>query len=426
MARNYKYLAMNNCIKEIISLCSLKSLLLNSDCVKENKLYHIVLSNAVEPLFSDELLTKESKTCLKNLTKIGLLYDTVYCRLHTGQWNEVEQTEREMFTILSYIRILYALIICEASEESIKDGIYLADLGLMLGATVTTRHNNVETDLLSTTATILTEQLSKTSITQPPLKRIKLDKHIHEEGSNDINTLPVLESPSLECFGMHYYDKQQPALFKGIIDDWPAMERWHDPNYLLSVAGERTVPIELGSQYSSDDWSQKLMKFREFVEQNICDNPGTSATIGHPAAYLAQHDLFDQIPALRRDIVVPDYIGRTDISPRIKAWLGPEGTISPLHTDPCHNLLCQVFGAKTVILARPEDTDKLYPHDHFVLHNTSQVDARRPDYEKFPLMREVSFHRVTLRRGDVLYIPPKWWHYVESLSPSFSVSFWFE
>ncbi|XP_058065749.1 bifunctional peptidase and arginyl-hydroxylase JMJD5 [Anopheles bellator] len=165
------------------------------------------------------------------------------------------------------------------------------------------------------------------------------------------------------------------------------------------------------------------MKFGEFLQQTLSNDLDGSTG---PVAYLAQHDLFDQIPALRRDIVVPDYVGRTDTVPRIKAWLGPRGTVSPLHTDPCHNLLCQVFGSKLVILARPEDTANLYPHDHFILNNTSRVDARHLDYERFPLLKEVRFYRLTLHRGEALYIPPKWWHYVESLSPSFSVSFWFE
>lgn len=86
----------------------------------------------------------------------------------------------------------------------------------------------------------------------------------------------------------------------------------------------------------------------------------------------------------------------------------------------------QVFGSKTIILASPEDTPNLYPHEHFILSNTSRVDVKNVDYDQFPLVRAVKLRRLVLRRGEVLYIPPGWWHYVESRAASFSVSFWFE
>lgn len=153
----------------------------------------------------------------------------------------------------------------------------------------------------------------------------------------------IINYPSLVPSSSEHYDKREPLLLRGIIDDWPAMQKWHDPNYLVGLAGERTVPVEIGSQYSSEDWSQRLVRFKDFIVDNL--NPegkDDDSDNENRRAYLAQHELFDQIPELKKDIHVPDYIGRTDVNPRIKAWLGPKGTISPLHTDPSHNLLCQV------------------------------------------------------------------------------------
>lgn len=70
------------------------------------------------------------------------------------------------------------------------------------------------------------------------------------------------------------------------------------------------------------------------------------------AGYLAQHPLFDQVPALRRDIAIPDYCalsypmahheGSAQEDVAVNAWFGPAGTVSCLHFDPKHNLLCQV------------------------------------------------------------------------------------
>ena len=40
-------------------------------------------------------------------------------------------------------------------------------------------------------------------------------------------------------------------------------------NYLKKVAGPRTVPVELGSRYTDDDWSQQLMTIKMFIENYI-------------------------------------------------------------------------------------------------------------------------------------------------------------
>lgn len=107
----------------------------------------------------------------------------------------------------------------------------------------------------------------------------------------------------------------------------------------------------------------------------------------------------------------------------INSWFGPGGTVSPLHFDPKDNVLCQVVGAKYLRLYAPEESDKLYPIEG-LLSNTSQVQVEDPDHEQFPEFRRAKYVECVLREGEMLYIPPKYWHYVRSLSTSFSVSFW--
>lgn len=36
----------------------------------------------------------------------------------------------------------------------------------------------------------------------------------------------------------------------------------------------RTVPVELGSTYLEDDWSQRLMTFSNFLNDHICEEGG--------------------------------------------------------------------------------------------------------------------------------------------------------
>lgn len=136
---------------------------------------------------------------------------------------------------------------------------------------------------------------------------------------------------------------------------------------------------------------------------------------------------------LGRDILTPDYCvlrrveddenGDEEEDIAVNAWFGPRGTVSPLHFDPKDNLLCQVVGAKYLRLYAPHESAKLYPVDG-MLANTSQVQVEDPDYTAFPAFRDAAYVECVLREGEMLFIPPRYWHFVKSLSTSFSVSFW--
>ncbi|XP_060196641.1 lysine-specific demethylase JMJ30 [Lycium barbarum] len=225
---------------------------------------------------------------------------------------------------------------------------------------------------------------------------------------------------SLEAFLRDHYLSGSPVVIRDSMDHWPAKNKWNDMNYLRRVAGFRTVPVEVGKNYLCPEWKQELITFSEFLER-IRSNDTTSVE----TTYLAQHQLFDQIQELRQDIVIPDYCftGGGEIR-SLNAWFGPAGTVTPLHHDPHHNILAQVVGKKYVRLYPASLSDELYPHSETMLTNSSQVDLDNIDETEFPKVLDLEFQDCILEEGEMLYIPPKWWHYVRSLTPSFSVSFW--
>ena len=264
---------------------------------------------------------------------------------------------------------------------------------------------------------------------------------------------------SFEAFQRHLDKSAVPLVIPGTLTQWPAYQKWHEPAYFLrlTLGGRRLVPVEVGKLYTDEGWSQTIMPFSEFMKDYLISKEPKDV------GYLAQHDLFAQIPALREDITIPDYCYTTPPEadeatartsglstvpqldqPLLNAWFGPKGTKTPLHTDPYHNILCQVVGYKYIRLYAPSETAKLYPHGMDArgvsLDNTSQVDvshsrsrslggstdldAIREQRKKFPMFQEAKFEEVVLGPGECLYVPLGWWHFVESLSTSFSVSFW--
>lgn len=362
--------------------------------------------------------TAETKLKSKSALTVGALKDRLYEVINTGHWSQVDDSHRKAYTLATFFEVLFMLQrpVHDIPASVIESAFYELDLGLLLGCPLAHDKN-----ILSKTLDELSHMFSQhKNLPQRP----KLDEATRNPDEHC--DIPVLVRPTMMAFRKDHFTAQQPALLRNCIDHWPALRKWHNPSYLASVAGDRTVPIEVGAHYTNDEWSQDLVKFREFLARQI-DSTESCDRI----EYLAQHNLFDQIPALRSDFSIPEYCCISDSidpnpSPDIKAWLGPKGTVSPMHHDPKHNLLCQLFGHKQVILAAPDESANLYPHDDRMLSNTSRVDAESVDTEQFPLAANVRWHRLTLYCGEMLYIPPGWWHHIRSLDKSFSVSFWWE
>ncbi|KAK9239071.1 hypothetical protein V1525DRAFT_431164 [Lipomyces kononenkoae] len=313
------------------------------------------------------------------------------------------------------------------------------------------------------------------------------------------NKIPTLASPTIASFDA-YMDEilvkstsLQPVHLTGLATTWPAFKKWNSPAYLLSVTnnGRRVVPVEIGKSYVSDSWTQGFRKFGSVLLDWLqCDSQPETAG---PTTYLAQHDLLSQVDPLRGDILMPDLIHSATFAKKetsttkmtmVNAWVGPSGTISPLHTDPHDNILVQVVGYKYIRLYSPTiPKERMYPRgmENQVgigvdMANTSAVELERGcfgaifgdadvldpaasvsdvqhkssvretnefDGAKFSRLRERmhnkkkyrddyevfgwdgGFSDCILAPGDGLFIPAGWWHYVKSLSPSFTVSFWF-
>lgn len=152
----------------------------------------------------------------------------------------------------------------------------------------------------------------------------------------------LINPPPLSIFRRELLDR--PFILTGFASHWPAMNEhpWHSIEYLRSVAGRgRVVPVEVGSDYRTDDWTQRMMSWDHFLD--VLEKPSHSQT----SLYMAQHNLLSQFPALREDILIPDYVFTAPQAPPtyplyrppnneeelvLNAWLGPAGTVSPAHT----------------------------------------------------------------------------------------------
>lgn len=155
------------------------------------------------------------------------------------------------------------------------------DKGLLLGAPL-----SCAPDLLTTMATKLNENSPKL---QQTFSMIEFDlKNISMDILESCEWIKSYERPSMETFYKSIFMSKIPTVLIGCIDHWRALTLWKDPNYLIKTAGIRTVPIELGSKYTEEDWSQHLISFSEFIRSHVTKE-------NKQVGYLAQHQLFDQV-----------------------------------------------------------------------------------------------------------------------------------
>lgn len=104
----------------------------------------------------------------------------------------------------------------------------------------------------------------------------------------------------------------------------------------------------------------------------------------------------------------------------VNIWSGTQGTFTPLHYDAYHNFFVCLAGRKRFKLLAPVRWNEafLFPAMH--------PSARQSQKACSSLARHVRRRRieVVLTPGQVLYIPPYWFHEVCNLTPSIGFNVW--
>ena len=266
-----------------------------------------------------------------------------------------------------------------------------------------------------------------------------------------------------------YVLRSRPTLFKEAARDWPAMAKWSQ-SYLRGVLSASPVGVKIapGGVFEGVEplslWPdtsrppQRVLDrlvvtdlvtvrphhwsttFEVFLDRMLNSGEAT-------ASFYLEYFELRLLQAIARD--APRFLFDSPLlHERTNLWIGDGLTQGKLHFDPHENLLSVVDGAKEFILFPPCSKGMYEGHirqatltydferDQFSRETLeeatsmvmSPVDLDDPSPSRFPLFNPEEAIRVTVERGDVLFLPAWWWHEVHS-SPhqgwNVAVNFWF-
>jgi len=228
---------------------------------------------------------------------------------------------------------------------------------------------------------------------------------------------------SPERFQSEYVDRCKPCLIRGAIAHWAALTRWRDIDYLKKtlgtgeVDGVRTTPaMELrwrgkmwGGKFADGicDLERKKLPVEEFL--------GRIRQLDHLFCYAQRISDKTVFGSLRGDL------GRFKFLPNRPAprnyprsrvfFFGRSYTDWHFHPKD-ETLMCQIGASKKVALVGPGQNS----WDAFFEVAREEVCLGTADRGRFSKFSEITPRTFVVEDGDAAYIPPYWWHAVETLS----------
>ena len=248
---------------------------------------------------------------------------------------------------------------------------------------------------------------------------------------------PEFRDVTAETFRTDILPTARPAILRGLVADWPAVQAGRDSPEALAdhirgfdngtpVRFTEGAPSIQGRFFYNDDLSGVNFDQREGTVASVLDRLLTLQEDADPPAVAMQSIPEPQaLPGFAR--ANPSPLLGEEVFPRL--WIGNAATVHT-HHDMNDNIACAVAGRRRVILFPPDQTRNLYigPFERTPAGPpVSMVSVVEPDLERHPRFVEAwaAAEVADLEPGDALFIPYMWWHHVQSLDRfSVLVNYW--
>lgn len=227
----------------------------------------------------------------------------------------------------------------------------------------------------------------------------------------------------------------EPVVIRGArMAAWPAVTKWTNDSYVAAALGMlEDVSVSSHPVFATADRGPSM-----------ADGSVEEARDSHTTRRMSAADLFAALnrtdeyvyhysklaaPALLADVQPTDelWLHASDRKHHgMYLWLSGRAVRPALHFDSDHNLFVHVSGVKLFYLFPPWEWHHLqpYPRVHPMWHKSACPLESRRVRQQCPTIGSARALVAELLPGDVLYVPPYWWHQPVSVTPSKSLASW--
>lgn len=226
-------------------------------------------------------------------------------------------------------------------------------------------------------------------------------------------TIERREGVAPDTFFGTYVAGNVPVLLPDFARDWPAVGRW-TLAHLERVVGDAPISVTEGRSALPAHERNSGRHSRETTVRELVARIRAAGETDELYAVAQDRNLTrPELAPLLADLDLSrGLLDAARLTAGAALWLGPAGTVTPLHHDTSSILFVQILGRKRLTLVAPSELALL---DH--------ARAMYAQIEPEELPAEVHRHELELGPGETLFIPVGWWHHVRALSPSISLAF---
>ncbi|MEM7530535.1 MAG: cupin-like domain-containing protein [Chloroflexota bacterium] len=220
--------------------------------------------------------------------------------------------------------------------------------------------------------------------------------------------IPYVSSEFAEEALAYVLKKPVPIVVKGGATGSQADETW-TPSFFKTNYGDYELPLAKG----------KVQDAKGTIAQVVEDiESGTERGhyVHNVANFFNEHrELEDQLPIKQ----FMEYVAPANLF-GCQLFMGGAKTGTSWHHASGWNFFFNVYGEKQWFMAHPTMTPWIYGRMHpSGSAGMTKVDHNKParaQIAKFPLYRHVPVYSIVLQPGDVLVVPPWWWHAITNIS----------